>query len=101
MSYSVQHVRFTLECDACGNLEKRDLDADSEEGTRGWGEITMRTPTGRSAFCCPSCAEMVEAILTKKARAELDAKAKREAECVHDYQSRGLLSQCTKCQRWR
>ncbi len=98
MSYSVQHVRYTLECDACGLVEKRDLDQDSKKGTEGWGEV--RTPRC-SGFCCPGCNESVMAILTKRARADLARTEQEQSTCKHDYQPLGLLAQCTKCKRWR
>lgn len=31
MAYTTQHVRFMLECDACGRTEKRDLDAAEDQ----------------------------------------------------------------------
>lgn len=64
MPYSVQHVRFTLECDACGLVERRDLEASQEaEGTAGWSDV--RT-SWRTYFCCPGCLKAVGAILSKK-----------------------------------
>jgi len=104
MAYFVEHVRFTLECDACGRVEKRDLDnpeqrADFErDGMDGWGEI--RT-SRQSCFCCPACVQSVTAVLGKRDRERQAAKDLAEAQCAHDYQQRGLLVQCTKCKRFR
>ena len=99
MAYTCEHVRFTLECDACGLVEKRDMDAESAgTGCAGWDEVRTQT---RSAFCCPSCVQSVLAILGKHAREQREAKAAIEANCAHDYQPRGLLAQCTKCQKWK
>ena len=101
MSYYVEHVRFTLECDACGLTEKRDLDAtpDQSAGIVGWGEVRILNRT--HAFCCPDCLEKVNAILEHRVRAAQAAQAAKEAACAHDYQQRGMLAQCTKCQRWK
>lgn len=101
MSYSVEHVRYTLECDCCGHTEKRDLDArpNQELGTKGWGGVQV---TNRSShFCCPVCLEAVNAILNRREREEEAAHAAKEAACEHDYGQRGLLMQCSKCQRFR
>lgn len=99
MSYSVQHVRFTLECDACGLTEKRDLDSDADKaGTRGWSLVS----TGyESAFCCPGCLEQVRSVLTQRARSEDAAQRAKQAACAHDYKPAGLLMQCSKCKRFR
>lgn len=98
MSYSVEHIRFTLECDVCGRVEKRDLDGtDLAPGTAGWGSIM----TSRSFFCCPGCTEDVNAILERRERAQKKAQEELEANCVHDYQPLGFLAQCTKCRRFR
>jgi hypothetical protein len=99
MSYSVEHVRFTLECDACGLIEKRDLDSDADKaGTLGWSLVS----TGyESVFCCPGCLKQVRAILTRREREAEAAQAALEAACKHDYQPRGMLAQCTKCKRWK
>jgi uncharacterized Zn finger protein len=95
MAYSVQHVRFTLECAACGLVEKRDLDASKEaEGTHGWSEVRTRW---RSYFCCPGCLKDLGAVLNKKSLAEQEATKAAEADCAHDYRSRGFLMQCAKC----
>ncbi len=98
MSYSVQHVRYTLECDACGLVEKRDLDRTSEKGTEGWARVQINV---REYFCCPGCSESVMAILTKPAHADLARAEQEQSTCKHNYQSQGLLYQCTKCKRWR
>jgi len=92
MAYSVQHVRFTLECDACGHTEKRDLDGSAQEsdGVIGWAMVSSNLA---SRFCCPVCLDSVEAVLNKKKRAEQEA----VLNCVHNYHQRGLLMQCTKC----
>jgi hypothetical protein len=60
MSYSVELVRFTLKCDACGLIEKRDLDEDSSKGTVGWCEV--RVCHNESYFCL----EKVTTILGKR-----------------------------------
>jgi Zn finger protein HypA/HybF involved in hydrogenase expression len=98
MSYSVEHVRYTLECDACGRVEKRDLDRESDAGTAGWGSVVTRSRTG---FCCPECLSKVNAILDKKEVEKSEAQKKLVDDCEHDYQPRGLLMQCVKCQRFR
>ena len=100
MSYSAQHIRYTLECDACGIVEKRDLrdSEDHEKGTKGWGIVEV---PGRCAFCCPSCLGIVEAVLTTRQRQLADESAQRQANCRHHYQQRGLLAQCTKCAKWK
>lgn len=98
MAYSVQHVRFTLECDACGRVEKRDLDAAQEgSGVSGWSSVETHK---RHAFCCPDCYARVLAVLLQRELAEAAAKAALEASCEHDFQPRGLLSACAKCGRW-
>lgn len=102
MSYSVERVRYTLECDACGRIEKRDLDANPtqhELGTKGWGRVTMIGLYER--FCCPDCLEKVAIVLDHRALAEQAARDAREAACEHDYQSVGFLMKCTKCKRYR
>ncbi len=102
MSYSVEHVRFTLECDCCGHTEKRDLDAhpaQTELGTKGWGAVQV---INRSThFCCPRCLESVNAILDRRVREAEAAKAAKEAACVHAYEPRGMLAQCMKCGKYR
>jgi hypothetical protein len=99
MAYFVQHLRFTLECDACGKVEKRDVAAEEQsKGTHGWSEV--RTMRG-GFFVCPVCEDKVDAILNKRQRDEKEATRLREANCVHDYQPRGLLQQCTKCEKWK
>lgn len=98
MSYSVEHVRFTLECDACGLIEKRDLDADQEsKGTLGWD--TIRT-YARTFFCCPTCVEAVGAVLNKRERDLQEAKALQQANCIHEYNQQGFYKKCPKCGRW-
>lgn len=100
MSYSVEHVRYTLECDACGRTEKRDLDAgDQEKGTKGWGNVFI--DPHHSSFCCPDCREKVAVTLRHSALAIEAARAAEEAACEHDYQSCGFLMKCMKCKRYR
>jgi hypothetical protein len=99
MAYLVEHIRYTLECDACGLIEKRDLAATEEvRGADGWSEV--RTPA-MSCFCCPGCLKKVSDVLLHRAREVKAAKDLAESTCEHDYQLRGLLAQCTKCKRWR
>lgn len=104
MPYSVEHVRFTLECDACGLTEKRDLDdvgqrKDFErDGIAGWTEI--RT-SWQSYFCCPACAASVGSILSKREREVQAAKDLVESNCEHDYHPSGLLARCWKCKKFR
>lgn len=100
MSYSVKHVRYTLECDACGLVEKRDLDAgDQEKGTQGWGNVFLDRQY--SSFCCPDCREKVAVILSHSELAREAARAVAEAACEHDYQQVGFLVRCTKCKRFQ
>lgn len=97
MPYLVEHVRYTLLCDCCGRVEKRDLDASQEtQGTHGWSEI--RTPW-RSYICCPTCQDSVQAILDKKEREEKAAQALNEETCAHDYRRSGFAMRCRICQR--
>lgn len=101
MSYSVEHVRFTLECDACGLVEKRDMDKIDtlhSEGTQGWAAV--QTPVN-SYFCCPGCLEQVSAILERRRREKEAAQAALEAACEHDYQQTGFLRRCTKCKAFQ
>lgn len=98
MAYSVEHIRYTLECDACGLTEKRYLDAGQDGGTDGWSAIRTNW---RSFFCCPGCLASVGAVLHKRELELQAAKDLTEATCAHDYQQRGLLMQCTKCKRFR
>lgn len=98
MSYSAQHIRYTLECDVCGLVEKRDLDVDSEKGTEGWDTFQTRQ---RTYFCCPVCVESLNTILNHRERVAAKAKQELEDNCVHDYQPRGLLARCTKCEKWK
>ncbi len=61
VSYLVKHIRFTLECDACGTVEIRDVSAEREiEGIHGWGSIMM--PQSQY-FCCPGCLNKVNTML--------------------------------------
>lgn len=99
MPYLVQHVRFTLECDACGLTEQRDLDADKEaEGCSGWSEVRTHW---RSYFCCPGCLRRVDAILNQRELDAQEAQKQTEAKCEHVYQQSGLLMRCAKCLRYR
>jgi hypothetical protein len=97
VSYSVQHVRYTLECDVCGLVEKRDQDVESLQGTAGWCGVQL----DRHYFCCPSCSESLRTILNHRERAAKKAQQDKEDSCEHDYQPRGLLAQCTKCEKWK
>ena len=65
MAYSVQHVRVTLECDACGLVEKRDVDAGDSDIPEGWDTVHMQS-TLTSLFCCPTCSDAVFGVLTKR-----------------------------------
>ena len=80
MSYSVQHVRFTLECDACGLTEKRDLDSNPDPadpadpaGTRGWCAVQVLNRA--THFCCPTCVAKLNAILHHREREKEAARA--------------------------
>jgi hypothetical protein len=100
MPYLVEHVRFTLECDACGRTEKRDMDASREKyGLVGWSDV--RTSVYGFRFCCPDCAGLVNQILSKRDRETLEASAHQQANCAHEYVQRGLLAQCTKCEKFK
>lgn len=99
MAYSVEHIRFTLTCDACGLVEKRDLEKDDQRGTQGWYSVCNAND---SVFCCPSCAALVNDILYKKLREKNAAEQAKIENCDHeyqrrDYQRRGFLMQCSKC----
>lgn len=99
MGYRVEHVRYTLECDACGKVEQRDLDKDGSHALEGWQNITIE---GRySRFCCPECTTKVRLILNSKEIAAKIAQKKLEDECEHEYLPRGLLAQCVKCTKWK
>lgn len=102
MTYSVQHVRVTLECDACGRIEKRNFDSPSTADSEmivGWGLVEVGTGTGTGqSFCCPECIEKLNAIVLARPRAEAKAKADLIANCQHpEFVQRGLLRQCSKC----
>lgn len=100
MSYQVEHVRYTLECDACGRTEKRDLDAaEQEKGTEGWGNVFI--DPHRTRFCCPDCREKVAVILNHSALAVEAARDAEEAACEHDYQQTGFHRRCTKCKKFQ
>lgn len=58
MSYTVQCVRCTYECDACGLVQK--YDADAGGSAPDW-KVTHCGP--RSWLCCPACTRKVEAVL--------------------------------------
>ncbi len=92
MAYTVEHVRFIFECDACGLIEKHDRDADPGDGpimaTAGWSRATLNT---HSFLCCPNCDREVRAVLFKRAK---------QANCVHEFSQRGLVAQCVKCLKW-
>ena len=107
MPYISESVRFTLDCDICGLIEKRDLDVgpdpkdaaiNAAKVLNGWGNVITKTG-GR--FCCPGCQKEIEQLVTQRTRAQAEASALVIANCVHDYQQRGFLMQCTKCQHWR
>ena len=97
MSYSVQHIRYTLECDCCGLVKKHDLDVDDNEELKSWKTVMMPM---RHFFCCPKCLDDVSAILEKRDREQVAAKEALIANCVHDIHPRGLLRACTKCGKW-
>lgn len=68
MPYSVQHIRTTLECDACGRIETRDFDsnaASAAEMISGWGIVQLSV----AHFCCPACLERVREIIFARERA--------------------------------
>lgn len=102
MSYSVEHVRYTLECDCCGHTEKRDLDAYPDQvelGTKGWCSVQVLNRS--THFCCPTCVEKLNAILHHRVREAEAAHAAAVAACIHDYQQRGFFLQCTKCEEFK
>lgn len=98
MSYSVEHIRYTLECDVCGLTEKRDTDAGDVRTAAGWSNVATSV---RSYFCCPGCLLNINAVLEARPLAALKARQEEVANCEHDYQPKGFLSQCAKCKVFR
>lgn len=103
MSYLVEHVRYTLECDVCGRVEKRDLDAagSQERGTQGWSAVEVEEPDHRHFFCCPECSELVAAVLLRREREAARVKQETEASCAHEWELCGMLQRCKKCKKFR
>lgn len=100
MSYLVEHIRYTLECDVCGRVEKRDHDAPGSEamGIHGWSTVQTRE---RSFFCCPECRELVDAVLLRREREVERVKQETEASCAHEWELCGMLQRCKKCKKFR
>lgn len=74
MSYKVEHVRVTLECDCCGLVEKQEAKPEQEQVVlKYWGSISVGSI---SFFACPACNAQVLAIIGKKEREEKEAKEK-------------------------
>lgn len=101
MSFSVQHVRYTFECDVCGLVERHDQaeDFDVEQHRRlVWQTVNV---SAWQYLCCPACLETIQAIVLARSRAEAKANADKIAACNHSYAPRGLLQQCTQCKVFR
>lgn len=93
MSYSVQQVRATYECDACGEVAKFDAD-EAPEKPENWMSAQLHI---YQFLCCPACVEKVSAVLFAKQRAEVAARDALIRDCTHTFIQRGFIQLCSKC----